>query len=149
MLETCDTYTSRGLEERTDVRYFKDSSYRPKIHKPYGGGGIKPPKTGGFNQPIKPVVDFPKWHGEAPSFGYNKPNTGFGKNCGLGTGYVYDNFKSGNHELSMKIRADGPHKFYKIPHLNIDTHFHNGQRKPILKNKIHIPFGWGYKKKKW
>lgn len=148
MLETYDTYTSRGLEERTDVRYFKDSSYRPKIHKPYGGWGIKPPKTGGFNQPIKPVVNFPKWHGEAPNFGYTKPKTGFGNNCGLGPGYVYDNFKGGGNEFSLKIRPDKPHKGYNFQHLNNTMHYHQGKRKPILDNN-HIPFNWGYKKKKW
>lgn len=149
MLETYDTYTSRGLEERTDVRYFKDSSYRPKIHRSSGGWGTKPPKTGSFNQPFKPYSDVPKWRGDRPDQGYNKPKTGFGGNCGLGKGYVYDNFKVGNHELSTKVRVDKPHMGYKVPHINISTHYHNGpKRRPIVDN-IHRPFGCGYKKKKW
>lgn len=138
MLETCDTYTSRGLEERTDVRYFKDSSYRPKIHRSSGGWGIKPPKTGGFNEPFKPYPSVPKWRGERPYQGYNKPYTGFkpAKDFGIGGGGIAN--KVYGTPFIDRYRPDN-HKPFG-PHINMETMLPFGKKKrPILGN-IHFKY---------
>lgn len=130
MLETYDTYTNRGLEERTDVRYFKDASYRPKIHRSSGGWGIKPPKTDGFNQPFKPYPGVPKWRGDRSDQGYNKPYTGFkpAKDFGIGGGGI-----------ARKMPATPFIERYRPPHIHKPFGFHvNG----------HVILPYGRKRKK-
>ncbi len=66
---------------------------------------------------------------------------GFGKDFGLGTGYVYDKLTVDGHDLYFRIRADAPHRGMNVYHLNIETIYDNGNRKPIIDN-IHEPFDW-------
>ena len=67
--------------------------------------------------------------------------SGFGKDFGLGTGFVYDKLTVDGCNLYFRIRADEPHKGMDQHHLNIETIYDGGKRKPIIDN-IHKPFDW-------
>lgn len=135
--------TLEGIVDGYKTRQFMDGSFKPKRHKRGGGWGMPRNKSPFGKTFVKPAI-FDKG-GHPP--GYFKPKTGFGRNCGLGPGYVYGNFKVRKNEFSLKIRPDKPHKGYNFRHLNNTMHYHKGKRKPIINNN-HIPFNWS-KKKKW
>lgn len=48
--------------------------------------------------------------------------SGFGKDLGLGLGYVFDTLKIDGCEIQMRLRADKGHKTggYEEPHLNLE-----------------------------
>ncbi len=66
---------------------------------------------------------------------------GFGKDFGVGTGFVYDKLNVDGYDLYFRIRADKPHNGMEQYHLNIETIYDGGKRKPIIDN-IHEPFDW-------
>lgn len=72
---------------------------------------------------------------------YGIGNTGFGEEFGAKTGYVYDRLNVDGNDLLLRIRPDTPHPGAEYEHLNLETLYIDGKRRPPITNQ-HEPFNW-------
>jgi len=69
-----------------------------------------------------------------------QPKTGYGKDFGVGTGFVYDQIGMDGVKLDFRIRADEDNKIGQ--HLNIETISDTGGRAKSIIDNIHSQFNW-------
>ena len=95
-----------------------------------------------YEPPKLPKLDIPSNDPVSSKGSHGKPfEPTFGKNSGLGVGFVYDKMTVDGNDLYFRIRADTPHHGMEMNHLNLETIYDAGDRKPIVDN-LHVPFDW-------